>query len=302
VFLRDAQGVPDTEVKMHSSLWSPRKNGFTLIELLVVIAIISLLAAILFPVFGRVRDAARRSACQSNLKQIGLAIHQYSQDYDERMPIVVSQTTNSALVSSTGLGQMNGQANHWGWIEAIFPYVKNAQVFACPSDAQRVIVRGSSYAMNRYLGWDASLNPKQTSSNVLPCYNSLGNYCGDDPYSLSAIQVPAEKVLASEFGQYAQYTPTTTAYRAYYCSIPLPDTLAGTANFMSLDHKSAGAVVNVSADHNGTGNFLFVDGHVKAIPSFVDSSTTPSSSNEWIPLNNSYPAAWARHWYPGKEN
>lgn len=62
------------------------KKGFTLIELLVVIAIIAILAAILFPVFARARENARRASCQSNLKQIGLGILQYAQDYDERYP------------------------------------------------------------------------------------------------------------------------------------------------------------------------------------------------------------------------
>jgi prepilin-type N-terminal cleavage/methylation domain-containing protein/prepilin-type processing-associated H-X9-DG protein len=62
-------------------------QGFTLIELLVVIAIIAILAAILFPVFGRARENARRSSCQSNLKQIGLGFAQYTQDYDENLPI-----------------------------------------------------------------------------------------------------------------------------------------------------------------------------------------------------------------------
>src|SRR5690606_14055579 len=62
-----------------------KKAGFTLIELLVVIAIIAILAAILFPVFGRARENARRSSCQSNMKQFGLGMIQYSQDYDEKM-------------------------------------------------------------------------------------------------------------------------------------------------------------------------------------------------------------------------
>ena len=70
-----------------------KRSGFTLIELLVVIAIIAILAAILFPVFARARENARRTSCVSNLKQIGLGIMQYTQDYDERYPLPVWQVT-----------------------------------------------------------------------------------------------------------------------------------------------------------------------------------------------------------------
>jgi prepilin-type N-terminal cleavage/methylation domain-containing protein len=72
--------------KLHKVTPSRKRTGFTLIELLVVIAIIAILAAILFPVFARARENARRASCQSNLKQIGLAVYQYTQDYDEKCP------------------------------------------------------------------------------------------------------------------------------------------------------------------------------------------------------------------------
>ena len=100
------------------------RRGFTLIELLVVIAIIAILAAILFPVFARARENARKSTCQSNLKQISLAFVQYRQDYDERMP-----------GSWTGGGAAYPGIYQWPWCLA--PYMKNWQVFVCPSDPSR---------------------------------------------------------------------------------------------------------------------------------------------------------------------
>src|SRR6266536_4639298 len=78
----------------------PRRSGFTLIELLVVIAIIAILAALLFPVFARAREQARKTTCLSNLKQIGAGMLMYAQDYDETLPIAVQD--NSNLNSKTG--------------------------------------------------------------------------------------------------------------------------------------------------------------------------------------------------------
>jgi prepilin-type N-terminal cleavage/methylation domain-containing protein len=97
-----------------------RKTGFTLIELLVVIAIIAILASILFPVFARARESARRTSCLSNLKQLGLGVQMYTQDYDERVPPAY---------------QYNGPtANElYSWMALIMPYVKSAQVCVCPS-------------------------------------------------------------------------------------------------------------------------------------------------------------------------
>lgn len=98
-----------------------KPSGFTLIELLVVIAIISILAAILFPVFARARENARRSSCSSNLKQIGLGLMQYTQDYDEKYPYMLD-------ISTTNFGTTEGNPGY-----AIQPYLKSTQIYRCPS-------------------------------------------------------------------------------------------------------------------------------------------------------------------------
>jgi len=97
-------------------------GGFTLIELLVVIAIIAILAAILFPVFARAREAARKTSCLSNMKQIGLGLMMYTQDYDETYPM--------AYFYPNGRNSSNG---YHQWSGMIQPYVKNERVFVCPS-------------------------------------------------------------------------------------------------------------------------------------------------------------------------
>ena len=101
------------------------RKGFTLIELLVVIAIIAILAAILFPVFARAREAARKTSCSSNIRQLGLACHMYAQDYDELLPC-----DYYACNSSTTHARLVGQ---------ILPYIKNMQIMYCPSAAKMAV-------------------------------------------------------------------------------------------------------------------------------------------------------------------
>ena len=93
------------------------RRGFTLIELLVVIAIIAILAAILFPVFARAREKARQSACLSNLKQIGLAVQMYADDWDECLPYYQ-------------------RPFGWTWYDDIQPYMRNRNITVCPSKAE----------------------------------------------------------------------------------------------------------------------------------------------------------------------
>jgi prepilin-type N-terminal cleavage/methylation domain-containing protein/prepilin-type processing-associated H-X9-DG protein len=116
------------------------RSGFTLIELLVVIAIIAILAAILFPVFAKAREAARATSCKSNLKQIGLAMRMYVQDYDESLPPHVNGQ-NSFLWTGTG-------STYWGYY--YLPYTKNQQIFACPS-AKDASCKFNAYGLSGFM-------------------------------------------------------------------------------------------------------------------------------------------------------
>lgn len=157
-----------------SFIRSGRKNavcmrgaGFTLIELLVVIAIIAILAAILFPVFARARENARRSSCQSNLKQIGLGIMQYTQDYDEKLPY--QQVTGEAGAVP------HFQDPAWGmsWQLGIYPYTKSWQLVACPSAIYSSLAGydgDTSYLANGVViptGYSRSLAAIQNTANII---------------------------------------------------------------------------------------------------------------------------------------
>ena len=145
-------------------------QGFTLIELLVVIAIIAILAAILFPVFARARENARRASCQSNLKQIGLGLLQYSQDYDEKF-VTAWYGTDSGGSSTTV---------NYKWMDAIQPYVKSTQLFTCPSSPAGMQANKTGiFVPAKDLGTPGK--PGSPNDNNYGSYAYNSSYWGDDP-------------------------------------------------------------------------------------------------------------------------
>ncbi len=129
-------------------------KAFTLIELLVVIAIIAILAAILFPVFAQAREKARQTSCLSNMKQVGLGLLMYVQDYDENYPRADYWDSRPPL-NPAASGTFAARVNHYKWPAWVLPYTKNVNIFRCPSRTRDQIAwdqngeyKGDGYALN----------------------------------------------------------------------------------------------------------------------------------------------------------
>lgn len=216
-----------------------------------MIAIIAILAAILFPVFARARENARRTSCQSNLRQIGLGMLQYVGDYDEIMPFSFYGTSGS----STPPGST---PNNYKWMDAIQPYVKSEQVFNCPSDSApnlyhfRDGVNYGSYGLNGAYG--------SGPDNTTP------------PRSSTLYLVNAASLA----------TPSTTVWVTDNNNAPSTGNPGGSQGFfwgatpMVDASKNPRQLQNIVERHLDTTSVLWCDGHVKS--SKLDALARPNGS------------------------
>jgi prepilin-type N-terminal cleavage/methylation domain-containing protein/prepilin-type processing-associated H-X9-DG protein len=174
------------------------RRGFTLIELLVVIAIIAILAAILFPVFQKVRENARRTSCLSNEKQLALGLTLYTQDYDEFFPPTATYAADGVTVIL--------------WPDMINSYVNNKQIRLCPSDSTD---KNNSYGLSELTFVDETDAYPQTIPTT----------------SLAAFQTPSATVMLGELGvgtvgvgyQGDLTTPVVDAYKLTAPDVDLND-------------------------------------------------------------------------------
>jgi prepilin-type N-terminal cleavage/methylation domain-containing protein/prepilin-type processing-associated H-X9-DG protein len=224
-----------------------RRRAFTLIELLVVIAIIAILAAILFPVFARAREQARKSSCLSNLKQIGSAILMYSQDYDE-------------MLCPVQTGSCGNVATSYGWADLIFPYVKNEKVFDCPSATIRMRMNTTVNPPRFYRSTGGSPNnPNDCATNA-----AIPNAANTDyNYGVNAFGPPGGQP-DNTGGPFWIVTRSgvPTMPNGALASIPSPASTAGISEGIGSSPWSLAG--NATGTDQGLYDYASIDGQVDA--------------------------------------
>ena len=232
-------------------------QGFTLIELLIVIAIIAILAAILFPVFGRARENARRASCQSNLKQIALGVMQYSQDYDQRGPVYEYSDEKFP-------------PRIWGWSQLIQPYIKSLQVFQCPSEPY---AQEAETAANNY--FPAGFSDYYFNRNLFSPENPFtGPYTASPSTHESAYAAPALTVM---LGDGDNNDPSNIQWWAFFPYGPRDIYVWNGTDYTLVPPSQQGGFRHLEGS-----NFAFADGHVKWLnprrvsAGFASSSKSPN--------------------------
>jgi len=258
--LLEGEGCPIVSWLKEEGSMRSRRNGFTLIELLVVIAIISILAGILFPVFAQAREKARGIACISNLMQLGKALQMYLQDYDGTYPAKVSPC-------DTGAG---GEKYSLMWWDQLFTYVKNWEVFRCPSASQP-----EEWPSNCYPVGGPDLRARPWANNygyneqIARGWHPL-RHCNGVSNSEPTIKWPSETLVLADcwnnmLSPWARTRDGILVRVAYAngpgdCRFPINGPGGGGPCPPGVDPFAAGSQLS---RHQGGANLLFADSHAK---------------------------------------
>jgi len=225
-----------------------RKRAFTLIELLVVIAIIAILAAILFPVFARAREAARATQCRSNLNQIVKGAMMYIQDYDER---IMSSWAGARNNAANPYNVVNSVSNDTFWMYLILPYTKNLGIYNCPSfsgptEPDPINPQRTAYGhAHNFLGW--GLNTPTLAEVERPADTIYFADRARRSWAAFVANPDDENVIKRTDGD------CNACIRAYTQCTTCPSPYA----------NPCCEAVTVGATHSGQANVAFLDGHVK---------------------------------------
>jgi prepilin-type N-terminal cleavage/methylation domain-containing protein/prepilin-type processing-associated H-X9-DG protein len=249
------------------------RRAFTLIELLVVIAIIAILAAILFPVFAQAKEAAKKSTCLSNIRQIGMGMMMYNNDNDDTMPGLLA-----------GVPPINGGTIAWmPYDQQIAPYVKNWQIFGCPDDTAGGTPLSSipfwdgsfrSKAIKRSYGYIGPIGTVEAAGRDENTGMSTGPYDLNVPRNtgrtVTSFDAPAETLMMVENwldtsidswvgGGYGSAFIECDAAELAGRKVPpvqAPDFLPSWCPYSDQQRKAG-------RGHTGGSEYLFADGHVK---------------------------------------
>ena len=247
---------------------SPRK-GFTLIELLVVIAIIAILAAILFPVFAQAREKARAISCVSNMKQIGLAVAMYHQDFDEQLIKEYYGFPSYPTCDWTGV------THFYSWRAAVQPYIKSITVFACPSNsfAQSSSAWYFSIQDPSYPTGYGNFMPSSyaTNQDLIGFANGPCATLSSGVNGLAQIDEPASTIMIAD--TQAPWNDTKLDWIGAKSIGDTADTidngggpgLPGAPGQFQGNQIPAFGPLPEFQNHQGFVNFVFADGHVKSM-------------------------------------
>jgi len=255
------------------------KTGFTLVELLVVIAIISIMAAILFPVFQKVRESARRTTCLSNEKQLGLAIFQYVQDYDDQFPNGVNPNPSGWFWAGEG------------WAGQCAAYFRSPALLHCPND-----ITMSQLPFNDVVSYGFNINLVMLTAYGSSDPDGAGAIQGAPPpgLTLASLSAPSRSILLFEVsgvtanvqdyqegaesggipGRYLSASGNGLDYRLYAHkdATTNSDNRYATGYLGGRPTGSGGQFQSASGRHAGGSNYLLADGHAKWLPGYSVSS------------------------------